>query len=135
MDDCIFCKIASGTLSVPTVYEDDMLIAFIDLHPLNPGHTLVIPKKHFDAFTDMPSELFGRFMTTAHEIGQKVHRAFPSYRLGMVVKGFDVAHAHLHLFPQLSASDINSKFSPELPPVAPTPEREVMAEKIRNAVP
>ena len=132
MTDCIFCTIASGVISVPTVFENDQLIAFIDLHPLNPGHTLVIPKQHYTTFMDMPSEEFGPFMEIAHAIAQKVHRAFPSERLGMVVKGFDVAHAHLHLFPQLTTMDIMSKYSPDLPPQASTEEREAMAEKIRS---
>jgi histidine triad (HIT) family protein len=115
------------------VFENEQLIAFIDLHPLNPGHTLVIPKKHYETFMDMPSEEFGPFMERAHTIAKKVHHAFPSERLGMVVKGFDVAHAHLHLFPQLTAMDIMSPHSPKLPPEASAVEREVMAAKIRAA--
>lgn len=133
MSDCIFCVIASGVIPVPTVYEDDTMIAFIDLHPLNPGHTLVIPKQHYTTFMDMSSEEFGPFMERAHAIAKKVHHAFPSERLGMVVKGFDVAHAHLHLFPQLTAMDIMSHYSPDLPPEASVAEREAMAEKIRAA--
>lgn len=133
MDNCIFCKIASGEITVPKVYEDDTLIAFIDLHPLNPGHTLVIPKKHYETFTDMESGAFGAFMKIAHEIAKKVHTAFPSLRLGMLVKGLDVAHAHLHLFPQLTTMDILSQYSPELPPEASFSDRQEMAEKIRNA--
>ncbi len=133
MSHCIFCIIASGTIPVPTVYEDDRMLAFIDLHPLNPGHTLVIPKQHYETFMVMLSEEFGPFMERAHTIAKKVHRAFPSQRLGMVVKGFDVAHAHLHLFPQLTAMDIMSPHSPELPPEASLADREAMAAKIRAA--
>lgn len=133
MSDCIFCTIASGVIEVPTVFENDQLIAFIDLHPLNPGHTLVIPKTHYEAFTDMPIDEFRPFMEVAHTVAKKVHAAYPSHRLGMVVKGFDVAHAHLHLFPQLTAMDIMSKYSPDLPPQASTDERQAMADRIKSA--
>lgn len=133
MNNCIFCTIASGVIDEPIVFENEQLIAFIDLHPLNPGHTLVIPKKHYETFMDMPTEEFTPFMTVAHTIAQKVHRAYPSQRLGMVVKGFDVAHAHLHLFPQLTAMDIQSPHSPELPPQASLADRQNMADKIKAA--
>lgn len=133
MDNCIFCTIASGVIEVPTVFENDQLIAFIDLHPLNPGHTLVIPKTHYETFMDMPTDEFRSFMEIAHTIAKKVNTAYPSHRLGMVVKGFDVAHAHLHLFPQLTAMDIMSPHSPDLPPQASTEERQAMADRIKSA--
>ena len=132
-DQCVFCLIAQGAIQTPTVFENDSLLAFVDLHPLNPGHTLVIPKKHYETFMDMPSEEFSAFMGVAHGIAKKVHAAFPSPRLGWLVKGYDVPHAHLHLIPQLTAMDILSRYSPELPPEASLPERQTMAERIKQA--
>ncbi len=134
MDGCVFCKIARGEITVPTVYEDDFAVAFIDLHPLNPGHTLVIPKRHFDSVFAMPEDGFVKLMNVVHKVAQRIDRAFPSKHLGVVVKGFDVVHAHVHLIPQHSIGDIVSgKYGAHLPPEASLAEREDMAERIRNA--
>ena len=133
MGDCIFCKIASGTIPVPSVYEDENFVAFIDLHPLNPGHTLVIPKEHFESVIDMPRETFAGLMDVVYRVGQKVHRAYPSARLGILVKGFDVPHAHVHLIPQHTIGDIVSgKYGEHLPPEASREDRESMATRIKN---
>ena len=57
-EDCIFCKIVSKKAGAVTVFEDEHSLAFLDIHPLNPGHTLVVPKKHYPSMVDMPPEEF-----------------------------------------------------------------------------
>src|SRR5438034_1164815 len=59
-EDCIFCRIAGRAADATVVYEDSQTLAFLDIHPLNPGHTLVIPKKHFTNMLEMPAEQTGR---------------------------------------------------------------------------
>src|SRR5881396_2131432 len=59
-EDCIFCRIAGKAADATVVYEDSQTLAFLDIHPLNPGHTLVIPKKHFTNMLEMPAEQAGR---------------------------------------------------------------------------
>ena len=58
MDDCIFCKIIKGEIPCYKVYEDDKVIAFLDVNPLSKGHTLVMPKEHFETVLDIPSDLY-----------------------------------------------------------------------------
>lgn len=133
MSDCVFCKIGAGEIPTPTVYEDDSALAFIDLHPLNPGHTLVIPKAHSETFLDMSTEEFARFMDVVHRVAKKVHAAFPTPRLSILTKGFDVPHTHVHLIPLSANGDlISGRFGEHLPPEAPLDVREAMAEKIKK---
>lgn len=134
MDSCIFCKIGRRDIPVPAVYEDEAHIAFVDLHPLNPGHTLVIPKAHAETIIDLTDEGFAELMRVARTVSKRVHKAFPSPRLGFLVKGFDVPHVHLHIIPQHSISDIVSgKYGAHLPPEASLENRTAMAERIKNA--
>ncbi|KKU25883.1 MAG: Histidine triad (HIT) protein [Candidatus Magasanikbacteria bacterium GW2011_GWA2_46_17] len=63
--DCIFCKIISGELPSSKVYEDNDVLAFLDIKPVNPGHTLVIPKKHFENIHDTPDDIFAKTMVAA----------------------------------------------------------------------
>src|SRR5260370_33123134 len=74
-EDCIFCKIAEKEADATVVYEDAHTIAFMDIHPLNPGHTLVIPKKHYTNMLDMPSGEAGRVFPTVKQGKKGVHRA------------------------------------------------------------
>lgn len=133
MDTCIFCKIASGDIPASKVYEDDVAVAFIDLHPLNPGHTIVIPKEHSSTFLDMSSSAYGVLMERVHTIAEKVHTAFPTTRLSVLIKGFDVAHTHVHLIPLNEDAELVFSKHSGLPPEAPREAREEMAEKIKNA--
>lgn len=100
MDDCIFCKIGRGEIPSKSVHEDDNVLAFLDIHPKAPGHTLVIPKKHYRWFTDMPQDEWQTLMGTAQSIAQKLKGEYNAdfIRLGAV--GTDVPHVHVHLLPQ-----------------------------------
>ena len=133
--DCIFCKFGRGEIPLQLVYEDEMAIAFIDRCPLNPGHTLVIPRAHSETILDLEAGDYEVFMRTVRVVAKKVHAAFPSPRLSIFTKGFDVAHTHVHLIPLHGGSDIVSgKYGEHLPPEASVPEREAMAAKIRSAL-
>ena len=74
-EDCIFCKIAEKDADATVVYEDAHTLAFMDIHPLNPGHTLVIPKKHYTNMLDMPSEEAARVFASVHKVmrGSRKH--------------------------------------------------------------
>lgn len=109
MDNCPFCAIAQGDAPVSTVYEDEAVMAFIPLHPVYPGACLVIPKAHIDHFTDIPDPLAAKVMVAAQQVGRRIMAIYKPLRIGMLVHGFTVAHAHLHLIPQYGHLDIMHK--------------------------
>src|SRR5437773_12576777 len=74
-EDCIFCRIAGRAADATVVYEDSQTLAFLDIHPLNPGHTLVIPKKHFTNMLEMPAEQAGRVFVSVAKVMRGVEKA------------------------------------------------------------
>lgn len=98
MDDCIFCKIVQGEIPSYKVYEDQDFLAFLDIRPLNPGHTLVIPKKHYRWVWDVPDlkEYYG----VVGRIANAIRKAFDTDYVVSLVLGEEVAHAHVWLVPR-----------------------------------
>ena len=99
MDDCIFCKIAQGKIDSAKIYEDEKFVAFLDMNPINPGHTLVVPKKHIDNIFDIEEPLYSELFQIAKKLSQPIKNAMESRRIGISVEGFGVPHAHVHLVP------------------------------------
>ena len=99
MEDCIFCKIITGELPCYKVYEDDEFIAFLDIRPLNPGHTLVIPKKHYRWVWDVPN--IGKYYEAVQKIANAIKKAFHTDLVVSLVVGEAVPHAHVWLVPRL----------------------------------
>jgi histidine triad (HIT) family protein len=106
---CPFCAIVSGTGPVSLVYEDDHILAFVPLQPIYPGACIVIPKVHIDHFTDLPDALAAQVMIVAQRIGRRIMEVYKPLKVGMVVHGFGVRHAHLNLIPQHDPLDITYK--------------------------
>lgn len=105
MSDCIFCKIRDGQLPSAKIYEDDELLAFLDITPINPGHTLVIPKQHYVDIRDMPEALIGSLFAKSKEIAKAVIAGVgaDSFNIGMnngKGAGQVVFHAHAHIMPR-----------------------------------
>lgn len=100
MENCIFCKIAAGEVPADKVYEDDTVVAFLDISPKAPGHTLLIPKAHHQWFQDLPDDIYDDLFRVAKKIAQdiKTKNNADYVRLGIV--GTDVPHTHIHLVPQ-----------------------------------
>lgn len=96
MADCIFCRIASGSIPSYKIYADDHYLAFLDIFPKTTGHTLVIPKAHTEWVWDVPD--LGRFFTKVGEIARHLRQKSGS-PVRSLIYGFDVPHAHVHLFP------------------------------------
>ncbi|MEO1093996.1 MAG: HIT family protein [Cyanobacteria bacterium J06638_28] len=109
MESCPFCDIVNGTGEVSLVQEDPWTMAFIPLQPIYPGACIVIPKQHIDHFTDVPDELAAKVMITAQQVGRRIREVYKPLRVGMVVHGFGVHHAHLNLIPQYDPLDITYK--------------------------
>ncbi len=106
MQDCIFCKIVAGEIPSHKVYEDDVVLAFLDINPVNPGHTLVIPKAHHRDLLDMPPEFGAKIMNAIQKIAPAVLKGVgaDSFNLGVnngAGAGQIVFHAHFHIMPRL----------------------------------
>jgi len=99
MSDSIFTKIIKGEIPSHKVYEDEMTIAFLDIHPKTPGHTLVIPKKEVDEFQDLPQDDYDAMMRTVHKVARRIKEVLSPARVGVEIIGVDVPHAHVHVFP------------------------------------
>jgi histidine triad (HIT) family protein len=97
---CIFCEIVAGRAPASVIYQDDVLMAFMGIQPTAPGECLVIPRTHIDHFTDVSDEAAQRIIVVAQRIGRAMRALFEPERVGYLVHGYGVAHAHLVLVPQ-----------------------------------
>ena len=103
----IFSKIVAGDIPCHRIAENDEFLAFLDINPLAEGHTLVIPKTEVDYFFDLDAGLLSRINLFAQDVAQKIEAAIPCKRVGVVVIGLEVPHAHMHLIPLQNVADIN----------------------------
>jgi len=103
----IFTRIVNGEIPCYKVAENDKYLAFLDINPLAKGHTLVIPKKEVDYIFDLDDELLQGLTLFAKTVAKAIDKTIPCKRTAIVVLGLDVPHAHIHLIPMNSASDIN----------------------------
>ena len=103
----IFGKILRGEIPCHKIAENSKFLAFLDVFPLVKGHTLVIPKKEVDYIFDMDDETLAEMMVFAKHVAKKVEAKISCKRIGVSVIGLEVAHAHIHLIPMDSVSDMN----------------------------
>ena len=103
----IFSKIVNGDIPCYKIAEDDNYFAFLDINPLNEGHTLVIPKKEVDYIFDLDNETYVGLMSFAKKVAEALKKAIPCLRIGVAVVGLEVPHAHVHLIPLHSAHDVD----------------------------
>lgn len=103
----IFTKIINGEIPCYKIYEDEKFIAFLDIFPLAKGHTLVIPKKETDYIFDMGDGELSEFIVVSKKIARSIEKAVVCKRIGIVVIGLEVPHAHIHLIPVNNISDID----------------------------
>lgn len=103
----LFSQIIAGTIPAYRIAEDEWCFAFLDVFPLRPGHTLVVPKVETDKLFDLGEEHLSRLLVFAQPIAKAIEKAFPCNRCGLSVIGLEVPHAHLHLVPINSSDDLN----------------------------
>lgn len=109
MDDCIFCKLARKEIPAHTVWESDSMFAFLDLFPIQPGHVLVIPKQHAPDVFQLPESTYLDLMRSARHVAAAVNAAQKPARMGLLVAGWEVPHAHVHVVPMQDIHDLTSK--------------------------
>lgn len=95
----VFTRIITGELPGTFVHRDEHCVVVMSINPLAPGHVLVVPIAEVDHWVDLPSELATHLFTVAHHIGQAQRAAFPCEKVGLIIAGYEVPHAHLHLVP------------------------------------
>jgi histidine triad (HIT) family protein len=105
---CVFCEIVAGRSPASFVYDDEVVTAFMTLQPTAPGECLVIPKQHIDDFTDVPDAIAQRVIAVAQRIGRRMRDVFPVQRVGYLVHGYGVAHAHFIIVPQQGPHHLTS---------------------------
>ena len=111
----IFSKIINGDIPCYKIAEDHSFLAFLDIHPLVKGHTLVIPKKEIDYIFDIDDHTLSEMMVFSKMVAAKLKAAIPCKRIGISVIGLEVPHAHIHLVPINEIQDMNfSKAKMEL---------------------
>lgn len=103
----IFSKIAAGEIPSYKVAENDKFYAFLDINPLQKGHTLVIPRREEDYFFDLSDDELAEMIVFAKQVAVAIKKAFPCRKVGMAVLGLEVPHAHIHLVPMQSEGDMN----------------------------
>ena len=126
MEDSIFTKIINGEVPCFKIYEDDLTFVFLDNNPLTPGHCLVVPKKQIDSLWNLDDHLYQHIMKVAKKIADRQQKILNPKRVGMSLEGFEVPHAHVHVFPLnkgLASTTID-----HINNVIPKPSPDEMAE-------
>ena len=125
----IFTRIVSGEIPCYKVAEDENYLAFLDINPLQEGHTLVIPKREVNYIFDMEDELHAGLWNFAKSIGRAIEKVVPCKRIGITDIGLEVPHAHIHLIPLKTLYDMDFR----KPKLSFTPEEfRLLAEKISS---
>jgi histidine triad (HIT) family protein len=103
----IFTKIINGEIPCHKIAESEKYFAFLDIRPIRPGHTLVVPKVEVDNVFDLNDDVLGGLMLFARPIAKALEKVVPCQRVGMMVAGLEVPHAHVHLIPFNTIGDLS----------------------------
>ena len=135
MKECKFCRIIWGDLPSSRVFEDDLVCALLDIHPINPGHTLVIPRCHVCAFTDLNSDEVVQLSLVAKRMAFALKASLPDCEgvsLSLAdgeAAGQEIPHAHLHVIPRQAGDGFGwRRYGRD----QSKPELDAMAERIRS---
>ena len=126
----IFSKIAAGEIPSYKVTADDKHYAFLDINPMAPGHTLVIPRREVDYLFDLTPEEYASLWEFARKVALKMKAALPCKRIGVAVLGMEVPHAHIHLVPLQAVADMDCRARTLS---LPAEEMQRLADAIANA--
>jgi histidine triad (HIT) family protein len=132
MEHCIFCKIVEGKAPCFKVFEDEKFLAFLDINPLNPGHTLVIPKKHFRWVWDVPE--VGEYFEFARKVALGIKKAMDTdWVIGLII-GEEVPHAHIWLVPRFAGDGHKGAIDLSFVRKISSKEMQEIAKKIQKAI-
>jgi histidine triad (HIT) family protein len=131
---CAFCQIANGAERAHVVFEDDLSIAFLDKRPLFSGHTLLIPRQHFETLNDLPSEVTGRFFANTKLLASAIERAIEAEGTFVAINNKvsqSVPHLHVHIVPRRKGDGLRGFFWPRSK-YGSEEEMAAVAERIRK---
>ncbi|MDE5957868.1 MAG: HIT family protein [Muribaculaceae bacterium] len=111
----IFSKIIAGEIPCYKIAEDDRFFAFLDINPVQPGHTLVIPRQETDYIFDLSDELIGEMMKFSKRVAAAIKQTIPCRKVAMAVLGLEVPHAHIHLIPISTEGDMDFRHKQDIP--------------------
>lgn len=111
----IFSRIIAGEIPCYKVAEDERFIAFLDVNPVTPGHTLVVPKHEVSYLFDLDDEEYSGLQLFAKRVAKGLEKAMPCKRIGVTVIGLEVPHAHIHLLPITTEADMDFHHKQTLP--------------------
>src|SRR5579871_4367178 len=133
---CLFCEIVANRISAARIFEDDRTLAFLDHRPLFPGHTLLIPKQHYETLTDLPEELVAPLFANARRIAGAVERAMESEGSFVAINNRvsqSVPHLHVHIVPRRKKDGLRGFFWPRQA-YKSADETELVRKTIADAV-
>jgi len=135
LEGCVFCRIVRGTAPASIVYQDESIFCFLDMNPVAPGHTLVIPRGHHETLLDVPDDAMGALGRGCRLIGAALRKALGAEGFNVMMNNFGAAgqlipHAHFHVVPRYRNDGLRHW------PGTPTPPRalEEVAQKLREAL-
>jgi histidine triad (HIT) family protein len=114
MEESIFTKIIKGDIPAYKIYEDDKTVAFLTIQPVREGHTLVVPKTQVDQYMDLPDDDYDAMWRTVKKVAGRIREVTGKERVGVVIKGIDVPHAHVHLIPFNKGESLKADGAPEI---------------------
>jgi histidine triad (HIT) family protein len=112
MPECIFCRIAAGQAPAANVLETPSVLAFLDIAPVHYGHTLVIPKEHYETFLDLPDDLWLEMGQVSRRVAEALRQVMFARGFNVTMNNFDAAgqvvfHAHLHVIPRFLSDGLH----------------------------
>jgi histidine triad (HIT) family protein len=140
MNDCVFCQILSGTLPASVVHQDPVVTVLMDIHPINPGHAVVIPNRHAASLADLDGETAGEMIRVAQKVAASLRRSgVPCEGVNLQLAdgeaaGQSVFHVHLHVIPRFEGDGYGQRFGPDYPPSPSRSELDQVAERIRTVL-
>ncbi len=127
----VFTMIIDGELPGRFVWKDEKCVAFLSINPMAPGHTLVVPRREIDHWIDLDADLASHLMEVSRKIGKALDLGFKPKRIGLMIAGLEVPHAHLHLIPMEGMHDLDADNAD----LAPNPDDlDAGADRLRAAL-
>ncbi len=122
-EESVFTKIIKGDIPSYKIYEDDQVLAFLDIHPIQPGHILVVPKVQIDHLWDLPDDVYQAVWRVCKQLAAHLQSRLGVKRVGVQVLGLDVPHAHVHLVPFNTSAEFR-----HIPDLQAEPDHVALAE-------
>ena len=137
-ENCIFCKVIAGEVPSSRVFEDDVCVAFLDVAPIRPGHTLVVPKDHASSLSELDPEIGGHLFQAGQRVTSALYGGLGCDGVSVFLAdgaaaGQDVFHSHLHLLPRFDGDGLGSAFRAEEEEMAFREDLDGVAEKIKSS--